>query len=419
MRFCSSRSSGGQWDGLATPVCFLDCRPLLSWVEWYPCPHGIFQSEVFLAALRPRCPPGYDVGLIHRGVVLAPILPRIPITDRETLTFTFYEAFPPVRGNAGPGDSPPGPPGHQGDDHAPHDRPPDPRRPTGGTITITDAGTGSTITADTGSQPPGQQSQAPVARDIEAHMWRTGHLPQDAAAAGPLPLTPASSIPVSRPARPAPHSVPACALLLLQEAALCCLLCNPSWMPLFWAAGLALMNFGRLSQVSLGFGAGIVLLCSLHSVVGVQAVQLQPIHNVPCLTAIQSGAGLLTGPPAHASAGDTETGRLFPTAETMQAHTVCSVRRLPTPCRNADGLPRVTTLPAPEVPLTDHAPCPLYGTGPWPELQDTVTLLEEAACASDEWAFLAATLLDTLLEFYGGPLPPRRPYQGIPGRETV
>ena len=392
-------------DDLTVPVCFLDCRPLLSRVDWYPCPNGVFQSEAFVAALRPRCPPGYDVGLIHRGIVLAPILSRIQITDRETLIFTFYEVPDPAPGNVGPGDDPPGPPDQPSDDHAPPDRPSEHRLRTGGTTTTTDAGTGSTAAGEVDGQLPRQQIRAHTAWVSEICMWRTGLTYHDAAVAGRLSLTPASSLFAPEPGSIIRRHRSNHTLRLIQELAICCLFCGSLCVSMFWIAVSILMIIGKPPPAPLWLGLRLALLCCLHSAAGVQAVQLTPMHAAPFPADTQHWAGPITHPPTHEVAKADETGQLVPDAEALPVNTVCPARRLPTPCRNARDLPHITGRSSLDEPPADRPFYPSHGADPWPELRDIVTLLEEAACVSDEWAFLASTLLDTLLDFYGSVCP--------------
>ena len=80
----------------------------------------------------------------------------------------------------------------------------------------------------------------------------------------------------------------------------------------------------------------------------------------------------------------------------VAAHTIVATPRpVPTParnCRSRDGI--ATSEICSESTAFARQDCAWHDTGP------LVTLLEEATSSSDHWAFLAATLLDTLVEYY-------------------
>ncbi|CAE7236988.1 CFDP2 [Symbiodinium sp. KB8] len=95
---------------------------------------------------------------------------------------------------------------------------------------------------------------------------------------------------------------------------------------------------------------------------------------------------LLTLAPLSAA---TKFGQVSPLTGENQVHALSLRRALPTPCRGVSSLPHCPGwqhTPTAEVSLVsgDIGPC--------------VTLLEESVLHSDTWAFLAATLLDTLIE---------------------
>ncbi|CAE7805203.1 Shprh [Symbiodinium sp. KB8] len=71
------------------PICYIDFRPLLLQIDWYPCPEGYLSAAPIVERMRSRCPAGYELGIVRNGTVLVPLRPRIPVSDRETLIFTF------------------------------------------------------------------------------------------------------------------------------------------------------------------------------------------------------------------------------------------------------------------------------------------------------------------------------------------
>ena len=79
------------------PACFVDLRPMLLQLDWNPCPEGVLHTADLLARLRNRCPLGFELGLVHNGVILAPVGPWIQVADRETLVFTFFYPDPDTR----------------------------------------------------------------------------------------------------------------------------------------------------------------------------------------------------------------------------------------------------------------------------------------------------------------------------------
>ena len=86
----SSAADPRPGDSEDTPICFLDLRPTMARVEWYPCPDRQLRTGAILESLRQRCPPGFSVGMLRQGLSPEPVPPSLPVEDRSVIIFIFH-----------------------------------------------------------------------------------------------------------------------------------------------------------------------------------------------------------------------------------------------------------------------------------------------------------------------------------------
>ncbi|CAE7691238.1 unnamed protein product [Symbiodinium sp. CCMP2592] len=220
-------------------------------------------------------------------------------------------------------------------------------------------------------------------------MWKCGDTTHDVRAADIHTLTPARCAAYTRGA--AEHSTGA-----PRPTSFGCYLLLAGLLPL---AGLLCAAIASLIDVACRDTAcRIALGVSLLHTRGHRPSPASGVLLLLCLSALSGAAGVQLPLPFT----EVATSGIRP-------HQIgCSVaagRAIPTPCRSTHARPCVRT---PSLPHTEGPGREVRGSAGESEehcLAHLQTLLDQSAAASDRWAFLSATLLDTLLEHAAGNAP--------------
>ena len=439
--------AGTSQDGKET--CFIDACPLLLTFSGVPCPSGVLDTAQIVLRYSPRCPAGWELGLFRSDLRRLPLGPRIEVEPGEVLVVCCC----PIRRGL---DSPlPPPDDDQDDDAVDHDsdgeashpsgdptlvqgHPPDAPPDTGGTGPPSQCGHGSRASPYVEQFP--ESASSTKAASLHRHsrrkrrsvhsdvhhcllilgllMWRVGFHAHDARPAGTLLPTPVLPRPFSQPAlaRLFPDRLPEVAP---ETGLMTSFKPLPAWLRpqhLFGSGSLRLIRpvTALVATLALWILGGDALTRCPHVNNG-----RSTSHNPHGPMHILSRGGRLCtlcsivfargGAAVHLGGGSSlnKMPEDNPVSSQLASHLQCSPfgegrpwvlevdapalrpRTVPTPCRSLSG--RVPT-PRPNLPppSSDHRLLESFGP--------LTTLLDEAAAASDEWAFLAATLLETLFE---------------------
>ncbi|OLQ01431.1 hypothetical protein AK812_SmicGene15825 [Symbiodinium microadriaticum] len=87
-------------------VCFVDARPILGGLVWQVCPNGYLDYAAVVARSAHRCPAGYTTWLLKSGDLVQPAGPFLAVLGGEVFTVCFQYS-PPVEEDISPPHDPP------------------------------------------------------------------------------------------------------------------------------------------------------------------------------------------------------------------------------------------------------------------------------------------------------------------------
>ena len=351
-------------------ICILDLRPILLGFDWVSCPEGIFSPYRVLLRLQNRCPPGYNIGRIVNGASFQRLQRPFVVQNGDVITLAFrwdpesHEA--PTQVYAPGQDSPDSPRDHNADNRRSRDWH-DP--PSSSPARADDASVVTTSSA--GDRWEDRWNSHSFAKGVK---WTKGNIAR-----------------------------------CLHDGNLSC---TPVILGVSFIISLHLLG-SIIWSGSNGIGASAFLWPVVLNSRAINTVGHKRLLCTLCLLALlchrveavytQPRGDSVTGiPPGQSGHGSIASGL----SRSCLADNIPRPRPVPTPCRgltpNAhweasrgvpfnDGCPPVPDPPLAESVTVDEDLLPL------------VTLLEESVSRAESPAFfLAATLLDTLVEHFSG-----------------
>ena len=380
-------------------VCFVDARPVLGGIVWQVCPNGSLDYAAIVARFAYRCPTGYTTWLLKSGDPVHPAGPYLAVLGGEVFIVRF-QFSPPVDEDMSP---PSHPPAGDAGDSPDSDGDADDHLPGSGSHSVGSVSSLSRL-ADTGGTARGSRTPGVGSAHRSYAMWRASPL-LAVVLADTWRLTPSWSLacPLGVSSAVCRQS-PGCDCAgAVRTGFISAVLDQPAGCFPLWGAGpLAYKWFIGFVQHALLLGSlwttsVVAFAFSSHCFMAAfwLCLFLGPLHlphgrlwwfglllcmRAPAAMAMQLGAWHSgAASPLGVSAAPVEC--LLPDVLAPIPH---AVRALPTPCRGRT----VESVFAVEL---EDPPLDL----------DEGTLLEQAVRAHDNRAFfLAATLLDTLIEYF-------------------
>ena len=386
-------------------ICFVDARPILLSFNWQVCPDGLLDTGEVASRFAAQCPAGYSVCLLNSNAEELPLGQVVRIEGGDVFT-AFFRPFQVHHDTAGGSDPPDDPFDDDNDDADDNDDPADhhaARPPEGGVAT-------SHHYADTGGTDPASCSFVPSSAYGYSVMW-FAKLFTCAVLAGTWQLTPVCPYTVVRELDKAvcisnsPAELPGRTLFVCPNTEV--IVDVPASHDISWTSRsndvvstaspidhVAYVIGNILHSIVLSglYGCGLFILGLAISFLGVQCIGIGSAgpqgrrlwHTLLFLLLLPGALAM------QDLKGEIES----------QAQAVGNPRPIPTPCRSHHTWPRVP----PGVPVCISEVCPnprdKLSRDIELELVNLVTLLEQSASHNHEWAFLAATLLDTLEEHF-------------------
>ena len=367
------------------PICLLDLRPILLSFAWYFAPAGVLRPEPLIARFAPRAPEGYVLGFTRLDGPIVRLQAPIQVVDGDVVALHFFIP-PPADISSSDDDDDAGPAGRDG------------FLQSGATASFDASG------PTPPGAPPAQSASADFAnggrqRGLEVSMTFMGR-----------PRTSSREYALGKRASPVFKTVSVGASPhLAYEVNHANNLVRSVVRFSAWAYSRVAMQAFSSSGASLGchFCLPATVLLGLLAVYGTEAVtvaggfclvttvfSLLRRGRYAAALLLLLGGGCLASP-AYAGLppqADLDASPCCTSAASVPCvlaavSTVATLRCLPTPCR---AEPKTATV----LSFSFDTLC---------------TLLQESAAREDTWAFNAATLLDTLIEYYGE----QAPVQGI------